>query len=185
MPVFVKVTTNRFRDLAGRFASVMNPGAVQHARGHAERAGLLLADAMRAEAPDGRPDPLGRPRPAGYRKLRDNIMVRVLPRGNKGFDVRIGGPKQVIWVLGGTRPHRIPRGGASAQMAKGYPLHFYWFRVRREVWFWSVNHPGTQPNRFDLRAIRRVGEQVKAEARKGAIKAFVTPVTAFWRGSGA
>lgn len=184
MPVFVKVTTDRFRDLAGRFASVTNPGAVQNAREAAERAGRILADAMREEAPDGRPDPLGRPRPAGYRKLRDNITVRVLPRGNTGFDVRIGGPRQVVFVLQGTRPHKIPRGGSAEMMAKGYPLHFWWFKRSKEVWFWSVNHPGTQPNRFDLRVARRVGDKVRAEARRGAIQAFIRPVTAFWRGNG-
>lgn len=184
MPVIVKVTTDRFRDLAGRFASIRDPGAVSHAREHAERAGAILAAAMREEAPSGRPDPLGRPKPAGYRKLRDNITVRVLPRGKTGFSVQIGGPPQVIFVLQGTRPHKIPRGGSAEMKAKGYTLHFYWFKKRREVWFWSVNHPGTQPNRFDLRAARRVGEQVKAEARRGAIQAFIRPVTAFWRGSG-
>lgn len=182
MPVIVKVTTDRFRDLAGRFASIRDPRAVDHAREHAERAGALMADALRQEAPDGRPDPLGRPRPAGYRKLKDNITVKVLPRG-KGFKVQIGGPPQVVFVLQGTKPHKIPRGGSAEMRAKGYPLHFYWFKQRRAVWFWSVNHPGTKPNRFALRAMQRVGEQVKAEARKGAIQAFVTPVTAFWRGS--
>ncbi|NLS77348.1 MAG: hypothetical protein GXY76_08835 [Chloroflexi bacterium] len=184
MPVVIKVTTDRFRDLTGRLASSRDPSAVSHAREHAERAGAILAAAMRQEAPNGRPDPLGRPKPAGYRKLRDNITVRVLPRGN-GFTVRIGGPRQVIFVLQGTRPHKIPRGGSAAMRAKGYPLHFYWFKRRREVWFCQVNHPGTPPNRFDLRAARRVGEQVKAEARRGAIQAFIRPVTAFWRGSGA
>lgn len=50
----------------------------------------------------------------------------------------------------------------------------------------TIIRPSTRiltPGARDLRAARRVGEQVKAEARRGAIQAFIRPVTAFWRGS--
>ena len=53
------------------------------------------------------------------------------------------------WIIGGTRPHRIPRGGSAEQMAKGYPLRFYWENGPNGpgiYYFWSVWHPGTKPN---------------------------------------
>lgn len=182
MPIIVTVETDRFRDLLGRFASVRDSRAVEHAREHAHRAGRILSDALRQEAPSSRPDPLGRPKPPGYRKLRDNINAQVEMKGGPppGFEIKMTAPPQVRFVLDGTPPHIIPRGGSAEQMARGYPLHFWWHKQNREAWFWSVNHPGTQPNRFDLRALRKVRERVLEEARRGAIAAFVQHVRDFW-----
>lgn len=56
----------------------------------------------------------------------------------------------------GTRPHIIPRGGSAAQLAKGYPLSFYWEKgPRGPGWyhFWSVQHPGTKANPFIHRSL--------------------------------
>ena len=51
----------------------------------------------------------------------------------------------------GTKAHRIPTGGAAAQIAKGYPLRFYWANGPKGPGiyrYWSVWHPGTKPNPF-------------------------------------
>ena len=62
-------------------------------------------------------------------------------------------------ILNGSKPHVIPTGGAAAQLAKGYPLRFFWQKgpqgpgVYR---FWKVNHPGTRPNDFVGRANARM-----------------------------
>jgi len=43
------------------------------------------------------------------------------------------------YVLFPTRAHDIyPKGN--------YPLHFYWEKMGKEVWFWHVHHPGTKGN---------------------------------------
>lgn len=58
----------------------------------------------------------------------------------------------------GTRPHIIPRGGSAEQMAKGYPLSFYWENGPRGpglYHYWSVQHRETQPNPFIQRAVDR------------------------------
>lgn len=60
------------------------------------------------------------------------------------------------FIVRGTRAHEIPKGGSAAQMAKGYPLGFFWVHgPRGPGWyhFWSVQHPGTKPNDFIHRAL--------------------------------
>ena len=83
------------------------------------------------------------------------------------------------YIVGGTRPHEIPTGGSAAQIAKGYPLTFYWEKGPGGpgiYHFWSVQHSGTAPNPFHRRArirwqpwaqrrIRELGMQVR-EARE-------------------
>lgn len=62
-----------------------------------------------------------------------------------GFDVTANAP-YAVFVHEGTRPHKIV----------GHPLlAFFWPKVGRFVAFHSVNHPGTKPNRFLVRALRR------------------------------
>jgi len=51
-------------------------------------------------------------------------------------------------LTGGTRPHEIPTGGAAAQLAKGYPLHWVDRQTGEHRFAWSVWHPGTQPDPF-------------------------------------
>jgi len=63
-----------------------------------------------------------------------------------------------LWTLirEGTRPHEIPRGGAAAQLATGYPLSFYWENGPRGpgvYHYWRVWHPGTKPNNFVERVL--------------------------------
>lgn len=157
MPVIVQVQTNQFRDVLGRFASVRNETAVAHSRAHVQTAARMLQQALREEAPRGTPDPLGRPR--RYPVLWQSIWFQTV-RSPKGWAVEFRAAPQVRFVLGRTRPHEI-RG-------RRCPLHFYWHRMGVEAWFWSVNHPGTRPNRFDLRAARRVKGRMTTEMRRGA-----------------
>ena len=79
--------------------------------------------------------------------LADNIDSKLVPSGRKGYDVQVtANVPWAIYVYRGTRPHRID----------GNPiLSFDWNGER--VFFRHVNHPGTQPNRFMLDAIRQVG----------------------------
>ncbi len=158
MPVIVRLETKQFRDVIGRFAGATNAAAMEHSRSHVESAARSLRDALRAEAPVGKADPLGRPRrePPLARNIGYNLR-----RGAKGWRIEFGAPPHARFVIGGTRPHPI--------VAKKWPLHFYWERMGREVWFWSVRHPGTLPNRFDLRAMQRVKGEVELDLRRGTL----------------
>lgn len=57
-------------------------------------------------------------------------------------------------VRWGSRPHVIRARRAPA-------LHFYWERVGHEVFFKSVNHPGTKPNPFMERALSKVARDIR------------------------
>jgi hypothetical protein len=89
------------------------------------------------------------------------IHVSLYERGGMThLDAYVTGPHAYLlpWIVNGTRGHEIPTGGAAAQMAKGYPLKFYWENGPNGPGvyaYWSVWHPGTRPNRFPSRALRR------------------------------
>lgn len=73
------------------------------------------------------------------------------------------------YIRQGTRKHTIPKGGSAAQMAKGYPLRFYWPKGPRGAGFyhfWSVEHPGTKPNDFVQRALDDKTPTLRAALRK-------------------
>lgn len=60
------------------------------------------------------------------------------------------------FIIKGTKAHLIPKGGAAEMLAKGYPLRFWWEKGPRGpsiYFYWSVMHPGTQPNDFVSRAL--------------------------------
>jgi hypothetical protein len=157
MLLAIQVEVNRFRDIQGRFASLSSPAAADHMFEHVNAAGLILQRGLQQEAPRGQPDPLGRPRK--YPPLADNIRFQV-HRSSRGFWVRYSAPPQAKWVIRGTPPHPI--------VGRRCPLYFYWDRVGRPAYFWSVQHPGTAPNRFDQRAVARVRSDVEREIRRGA-----------------
>lgn len=74
--------------------------------------------------------------------------------------VKAGGEHSFLLDLirKGTRPHTIPFGGSAEQIAKGYPLSFYWEHGPNGpglYHYWSIHHPGTKPNRFDQRALEK------------------------------
>lgn len=66
-------------------------------------------------------------------------------RYETGYDVESTAPYS-LFVIKGTRPHKI----------EGNPLlGFFWPKVGQFVVFHSVNHPGTKPNNFLSRALRK------------------------------
>lgn len=66
-------------------------------------------------------------------------------RWSTGYDVISTAPYS-MFVIKGTRPHKIT----------GNPLlGFFWPKVGSFVVFHSVNHPGTRPNNFLSRALRK------------------------------
>lgn len=90
--------------------------------------------------------------------LRSNISAPAPGFGFSSASVRASGEHGFLlpFIVLGTRAHEIPTEGSAAQLAKGYPLSFYWEKgPRGPGWyhFWSVQHPGTKPNDFIQRAI--------------------------------
>jgi len=82
-------------------------------------------------------------------------------------------PEDLAWlnaiIIKGSRPHRIPTGGAAAQMAKGYPLRFYWENGPNGpgiYYYWTVWHPGTKPNPYPNRAMGKREKALVAEFQR-------------------
>lgn len=74
--------------------------------------------------------------------LRDSIVKRVPQGGPKGVTVQVGSNDPIAYLHHeGTVPHVI-------QARRRPMLVFYWPKVGRVVAFKSVNHPGTDPNRY-------------------------------------
>lgn len=82
--------------------------------------------------------------------LRDSIVKRLVSDG-QGLSVLVGSNDPVaLWHHEGTRPHVI--------RARARPrLVFFWQKAGRVVAFKQVNHPGTKPNRFLVKALRVLG----------------------------
>lgn len=78
--------------------------------------------------------------------LRDSIVKRVGTEDGKPT-VLVGSDDPIaLWHHEGTEPHTITASRAPF-------LVFFWKKVGHVVRFRSVNHPGTQPNRFLLNAL--------------------------------
>lgn len=94
--------------------------------------------AAKVEAPKGKTGALVR----GIKKTQSRD---ILGRWATGYDVTSNAPYSVF-VIKGTRPHPIV----------GNPLlAFFWPKMGANVVFHRVMHPGTKPNDFLSRALRR------------------------------
>ena len=129
-------------------------------RGPVYRAMIVNAEAVRQEAK--RLVGVSKPRPGGLRRdsggrflagqrkpgtLRDSIVKRpVTLRGDVAFIVGSNDPIALIHHEG-TKPHVI-------RARRAPMLVFYWDKVGRVVHFKHVNHPGTKPNRYLLKALK-------------------------------
>lgn len=81
-----------------------------------------------------------------------NLAEHIVKRIGKldGRTVVLVGPTNVpysLYVSKGTEPHVI-------RARNGPNLVFFWPKVGKVVAFPQVNHPGTKPNRYLLRALR-------------------------------
>lgn len=161
MPGFLHFEAQGFRDVDGRFAR-RTPLLARRRREAIRNVGRMGTEALRKTAPK---------RTGQFAR---DLFFRSYDRGSMTFvKVYAGGEHAFVldFLRYGTRAHEIPLGGSAAQMAKGYPLRFYWEKgpqgpgVYR---FWSVNHPGTQPDPFIDEAMADVEDDMLAELRKVA-----------------
>lgn len=137
-----------YRDVQGRF-SRRTEQLARMQRDLARDEGREMVRALREAAPEK------------TGKFKEGIHYRT--------DVRHDGTTVTVYVRGehafllpllteGTRPHQIPKGGSAEQMAKGYPLRFYWEKGPKGAGiyhFWSVQHPGFPPQFFVARVIEQ------------------------------
>jgi len=159
-----------YRNAQGRFAQRTEKLAAER-REIARDAGRMTLAALKARAPRSKPVP-GQKSTSGT--FARGLIYRTYERGN-AVQARFyaTGPHAFVlpFLVKGTRPHVIPTGGALAQMAKGYPLRFYWKKGPQGPGiyrYWSVNHPGTQPSPFIEEALADVEPELSKMLRKRA-----------------
>ena len=147
-----------YREVTGRFAK-RSEVLEDRRRGAMRRAGQIGVQALRRNAPSKTgvfaAGFFARSYDRGY-----TSTVRIYSGGEHAF--------LLDWIRFGTKPHKIPRGGSAEQLAKGYPLRFYWEKGPRGPGvyaFWSVNHPGTKPNPFIEEAMAEAEPEILAELR--------------------
>ena len=146
--IVMKFEAQGYRDVQGRFAR-RSAQLAQMQRDMTRQEGRAMVDLLREMAP----------KKSG--EFAQGISYRT--------DVQPGGTSVTVYVRGkhahllpflteGTHAHLIPRGGSAEQMAKGYPLRFYWEKGPRGpgiYYFWSVRHPGFAPKFFVAKAIEQ------------------------------
>ena len=155
-------TARGFRDARGRF-SIRRSLLVKGRRDALRKIGRLVTAALKKNAPN---------KTGVFAK---GLFYRTYERGYKTImRTYAGGPHGYLlsWIIDGTDPHPIPKGGSAEMMAKGYPLRFYWPKGPQGAGvyrFWSVNHPGTDPNPFIDKTADQVEEEVYRELQKVAV----------------
>ncbi|MCP5016867.1 MAG: hypothetical protein GY938_16605 [Ketobacter sp.] len=142
MTHFELKVTPPFRNKLGQFARA-NDELKQEKRDMIAAQAKRMLGLARAEAPEKTGE------------FKRGLAIDIFATGNAvGFKLTMPQPLGTF-IQKGTKPHRIPTGGSAAQISKGYPLRFFWAKMGRVVTFWSVQHPGTKPDKFMGRAYRR------------------------------
>jgi len=161
MPPFLGWEAKGFRDSLGRFAR-RSPLMVSRRREAMRDAGRTTVKAMRFAAP----------KKTG--EFARGIVFKTFERpGSTVMKVYATGEHAFLLPLirYGTDPHPIPKGGSAEMMAKGYPLRFYWEKGPRGPGiyrFWSVNHPGTDPNPFVDETVAEIEPEILEGLRRAA-----------------
>jgi len=147
-PMFKVEITPPLRDMQGRYAKATKT-LLKLRRDQLRDIGRLGVKAMQGEAP----------KKTG--KFAKGIQFKTYERGTGGqMELRITDPQPLgKWIRGGTRPHIIVPVRAKC-------LHF--FVKGREVFTKRVYHPGTKPNLYHERALKRIIPEIdKGLARLG------------------
>lgn len=150
-----------YRDAAGRFAKRTKETVVRRREMVREAARALLS-ALKARAPK-RTGTFAQG--LSYRTYETGTatQARFYATGAHAF--------VLPFLTEGTRPHPLPKGGSPAQLAKGYPLRFFWEKGPRGPGiyrYWSVHHPGTDPDPFIQQASSDASHQVHATVQQAA-----------------
>jgi hypothetical protein len=150
-----------YRDAAGRWAKKSRK-LVESQRAMAREQSRELVAALREEAP----------KKEGTFAAGIRYRTTLTPSGVRST-IYVGGEHAFLLpiIVRGSRAHEIPMGGALAQLAKGYPLRFFWEDGPRGpdvYYFWRVWHPGTKPDDFVQRALDERWPHIQEALRKVA-----------------
>ena len=146
--LIMRFETQGFRDVQGRFAK-RSERLAEMQRDLARKEGRAMVGLLREMAPKK------------SSKFAQGIHYRTTPfEGGTTVTIYVRGEHAHLlrFLVEGTHAHLIPRGGSAEQMAKGYPLRFYWEKGPRGpgvYYFWSVRHPGFEPKFLVAKAIER------------------------------
>lgn len=161
MAGFIRFEVMGYREVDGRLAK-RTPHLQAVKREEMRAMGRDLMGYLRAEAP----------KKSG--KFAQGINYLTVEKGSETvltFYVKGDHAFLLPFITKGTKPHIIPTGGAAAQMAKGYPLRFFWPngpQGPKIYYFWSVRHPGTKPNDFVGRVLDSHREEVRLRLNRVA-----------------
>jgi len=140
-PMFKVEITPPLKDLQGRYAKAEKT-LLKLRRDQLRDIGRFGVGVCREEAPKGKTG-----------KFSKGIQFKTYERGAGGaMELRITDPQPLgKWIRGGTKAHIIVPVKAKA-------LHF--FVKGREVFTKRVHHPGTKPNPYHERALKRIMPEV-------------------------
>jgi len=140
--------TPPIRDLQGRYAKA-EPTLVKLQRENLRVVGRKVVVIAKEEAPKGK-----------TRKFSQGIQFKTYQRSAGGqMELRVTDPQPLgTWIRGGTRPHVIVP--VRAQV-----LHFV-TEAGVEVFTRKVHHPGTKPNPYHERTMKRMKPEIDQELAK-------------------
>jgi len=167
-PFFTLQATN-IRDVKGRFAYMADKGARKHARDLMRDIGRIMVDELKEEAPVGEHYTFRGQRIQPAQRLRDSFFFRTYIRGKEirlGVYVKPKQAKKLGWVIRGTHPFK--RGRRIIRPRKAKALAFYWARKQKSMVVAYVKHPGTLPNPFHERALKKARGKIDKKRRQAA-----------------
>jgi hypothetical protein len=156
-----------YRDVQGRYAK-RSEQLVQRLREGVRQETRAFVAGLRAEAPK-RSGLFGQGMHYRTDVTEHGIKSTIYVKGEHAF--------LLPFIVKGTKEHVIPKGGSMAQLAKGYPLRFFWESGPRGpdvYYFWSVTHPGTKPDDFPQRVLDERWPEMRKMLRRVARSAEYT-----------
>jgi len=164
---FFTIRMTNLRDAAGKFRSMADKGAVEHARNLAREVGKVMVEEFSAEAPVGKHYTFSGQLYEPAKRLRDSFFYRTYVKG-KGVELGVYSktPDKLGWVIRGTHPFK--RGRRIIRPVRAKALAFYWARKQKSMVLPYVKHPGSLPNPFHERALRIAQPKVERLERRAA-----------------
>lgn len=154
------------RDALGRFAAFRDKGAVEHARGLCRAVGRIQVKYLKKEAPVGEHYDWRGHRIEPKKRLKDSFTFKTLARGGKVTLRVYSSVKHVVYVILGVRPYK--RGTRPIYPRRASALAFFWARKKKSVVCARVDHPGSLPNPFHIRAQRRAEKEMDILIRRAS-----------------
>lgn len=166
---FFTIRMTNIRDAAGVFRSMADKGAVEHARNLARGVGKIMVEEFKAEAPVGKHYTFTGQLYEPGKRLRDSFFYRTYIKGKGvelGVYVKPDQSKKLGWVIRGTHPFK--RGRRIIRPVRAKALAFYWARKQKSMVLPYVKHPGTLPNPFHERALKKARPRIEKMERQAA-----------------